>query len=297
MIRVLHCSDLHLGVPLSTLPRADLAPKRLLGAANLALRRGRRFADAHARVAALCAFAEEAGVDAVVVTGDYTALGTVEELALARRATAPLTTRRLGFATVPGNHDVYVEPGGRGGRFERAFADLLASDAPEHAVDGPWPLVRWLGDEVAVVCVDSARPNPQLWRSSGRVPPLQLAALRRVLADRRLADRFVLVATHYAPLRADGSPDRVWHGLVNADALLAAIGGRPRTALLHGHLHERFSLPATASRPPIFGAGSATDGHHQSFWVYELDATSLRAIPGAWGGTGYVIDSAAAVHV
>jgi 3',5'-cyclic AMP phosphodiesterase CpdA len=285
--RVLHVSDLHLGIPLAELPRGDFAPKRLLGAANLALRRGPRFAGAHASLAALIAFAEEHAVDAVIVTGDYTALGTVPELEAARRLVAPLTTRPLGFATVPGNHDVYVDSGVRERRFERAFAGLLDSDLPEHSVDGPWPLVRWFGDAVAVVCVNSARPNPQLWRSSGHIPPAQLAALRRVLDDARLADRFVFVATHYAPRRADGSPDRPWHGLVNADALLAAIGPRRRTALVHGHLHDRFHLPPSAAHPAVFGAGSATDAHHRTLWLYELEAAGLRAIPGSWRAGRY----------
>jgi 3',5'-cyclic AMP phosphodiesterase CpdA len=295
--RILHVSDLHLGIPLAQLPRGDLAPKRLLGAANLALRRGPRFADAHACVSALSDFVAEHAVDAVIVTGDYTALGTVPELEAARRIVAPLTARPLGFATVPGNHDVYVESGVRERRFERAFAGLLESDWPEYVADGPWPLVRWFGDAAAVVCVNSARPNPQLWRSSGYVPPLQIEALRRVLDDPRLAERFVFVATHYAPRRADGSPDRPWHGLVNADALLAAIGPRPRTVLVHGHLHDRFALAPSAAHPPVFGAGSATDAHHRTLWLYELDATGLRAIPGNWRAGRYELARDGSVRV
>jgi len=295
--RVLHVSDLHLGIPLAQLPRGDFAPKRLLGALNLALRRGPRFADAHANVASLVAFADAHDVDAVIVTGDYTALGTVPELEAARRLVAPLTTRPLGFATVPGNHDVYVDSGVRERRFERAFSAFLTSDLPDCAVDGPWPLVRWIGDAAAVVCVNSARPNPQLWRSSGHIPPTQLAALRRVLDDARLADRFVFVATHYAPRRADGSPDRRWHGLVNADALLAAIGPRPRTALVHGHLHDRFHLAPTAVHPAIFGAGSATDAHHRTFWLYTLERQRLRATPGIWRDGRYDLERDGSVHV
>ena len=292
MLRILHFSDVHLSIPVGELPTADLEPKRLLGAANLLLRRRRRFLDSREQVAALAEFAAREALDAVVCTGDYTALGTVPELALAREAIAPLTRRPLGFATVPGNHDVYVESGALEQRFERAFDGLLSSDLPDLAVDGPWPLVRLLGDDAAVVCVNSARPNPQLWRSSGQVPTAQLAALRRALDDARVSDRFVLVATHYAPFRPDGRPDKAWHGLVNADALLSAIGSRARTVLVHGHLHERFALPRTAQRPAIFCAGSATDRHHQSVWVYEVDRTSLRAYPATWSGGRYALDRA-----
>lgn len=34
-------------------------------------------------------------------------------------------------------------------------------------VDGPWPLLRLIGENLAVVGVNSARPNPLPWRSSG----------------------------------------------------------------------------------------------------------------------------------
>jgi 3',5'-cyclic AMP phosphodiesterase CpdA len=293
VLRLLHFSDLHLGAPVGELPASDLAPKRVLGAANLWLRRERRFRDAPEKIAALASLAAREQVDAVLCTGDYTALGSVAELAAARRAIAPLTARPGGFVTVPGNHDVYVETGTLERRFEQAFAGLLESDVPELAVDGSWPLVRLFGDDVAIVCVNSARPNPQLWRSSGQVPTAQLAALRRALDDARLRDRFVLVATHYAPLRADGRADAAWHGLVNGEALLAAIGPRPRTALVHGHLHRAFALAATAQRPPIFCAGSATDTHGGSCWLYELERTSLRAIPATWRAGQYVLDRAA----
>lgn len=290
MLRLLHFSDLHLGAPVRELPAADLAPKRLLGAANLLLRRQRRFRDAPEKIAALASFAERERIDAVLCTGDYTALGSVAELAAARQAIAPLITRRFGFATVPGNHDVYVESGALEQRFERAFAGLLVGDAPDLAVDGPWPLVRWLGDEAAIVCVNSARPNPQLWRASGRIPPVQLAALRRALSDVRLRDRFTVVATHHGPLRADGRADVFWHGLVNADALLAAVGPRPHTVLVHGHLHHAFALAATERRPALFCAGSATDTHGGAVWVYELERTSLRAFPATWADGRYVLD-------
>lgn len=290
MLRILHFSDVHLTVPLGELPRADRAPKRLLGAANLVLRRQRRFRDAPEKVAALATLAAQEHVDAVLCTGDYTALGTVAELALARQAIAPLTTRPLGFVTLPGNHDVYVESGALEQRFERAFDGLLGSDAPDLAVDGHWPLVRLLGADVAIVCVNSARPNPQLWRSSGQVPTSQLAALRRILDDARVRDRFVVVATHYAPFLASGRADLPWHGLVNADALLAAIGPRERTVLVHGHLHDQFVLPRTVRHPPIFCAGSATDAHYGALWIYEFERDVLRAITATWRDGRYQID-------
>src|ERR1041385_5879231 len=52
-MRVLHFSDVHVGVPLSALPLRDMLGKRLLGAANLVLRRQRLFRDAREKLGAL----------------------------------------------------------------------------------------------------------------------------------------------------------------------------------------------------------------------------------------------------
>ena len=75
-MRVLHLSDVHVSVPLGRMPWHQMANKRLLGALNLALRRGRQFAHSREKLAALAEFSVAQSVDLVIVTGDYTALGT-----------------------------------------------------------------------------------------------------------------------------------------------------------------------------------------------------------------------------
>lgn len=296
MLRVLHFSDIHVDVPWSEFPWTQMMNKRLIGAANLWLRRRRHFVDARAKLAALARFAREQEVDVVVCTGDYTALGTEPELRAARAAIEPLTRPPFAFVTVPGNHDVYLHDAVRDRRFERAFGDGLVSDWPESVVGGRFPAVRLFGDSLAVVTVDSVRPNPQPWRSSGRVPEAQLAALSRVLGEERLASRTVLVATHYAPRRRDGSRDRWLHGVENADALLHACAGHARTAVLHGHIHWRYHL-RLPGLPPTFGAGSATHAGREGVWVYRLEGVRLRAVPGCWRPDqgAYRLDEDAAV--
>lgn len=294
MIRVLHFSDVHVDVALSQMPLRDLlVPKRMLGAANLELRRRKHFKQAREKLAELARFAEREAIDLAICTGDYTALGTEPEMIAARAAIDAVTKRPLGFVTVPGNHDIYVDDAAHA-LFARVFGDLLASDLPEHAVDGPFPIVRLVGADLAVVAVNSARPNPQLWRSSGRIPDVQLAALSRVLDDPRVASRFVLLITHYAPRRADGTPDKKLHGLDNADALLALCERLPRLAILHGHIHRRYHVLGPAGQK-LFGAGSATQEHRKGVWVLELDAAGSLAIPGGWNGASYVLDRQAAV--
>ena len=97
---------------------------------------------------------------------------------------------------MPGNHDLYVGDVIREGRFEASFGETLKTELPEYSVaGGVWPWVRWLGDAVAVVGVNSARPNPPPWRSSGEIASAQLEALGALLRDPRLQRRFVFVMT------------------------------------------------------------------------------------------------------
>jgi 3',5'-cyclic AMP phosphodiesterase CpdA len=287
-MRVLHFSDVHVDVPMHDMPFGEMLNKRLVGGANLLLRRKRLFRDAREKLAALARFADEQHVDLAICTGDYTALGTGPELEAARAAIAPLTKRPRGYITVPGNHDLYMPDTLADRRFERYFGDLLGGEWPEYAC-GDFPAVRLFDDRLAVVTVNSARPNPQIRKSSGRIADDQLAALERLLADPRLSGRAVLIATHYAPRRADGSPDHVNHGLENADELLALCARVPRSAILHGHIHWRFHVRPEPG-PHLFGAGSATHAGREGFWLFDVEADHVRARPGVFRGGAYRIE-------
>jgi 3',5'-cyclic AMP phosphodiesterase CpdA len=293
MIRVLHVSDVHVDVPVWRMPLLEMLGKRAIGAANLVLRRHRHFHDAREKLASLARFALEQRVDVVICTGDYTALGTAGELEAARVAVDPLVhAGRLGFVTVPGNHDLYMPDTVRDRRFDRVFGDLLTSDLPELATADGWPRVRLFDDQLAVVSVNSARPNPQPWRSSGRIPEPQLRALGEALRDPRVAQRNVLIATHYAPRRPDGSPDKWSHGLENADELLAICAQTPRCAILHGHIHWRLHLPGP---PMLFGSGSTTHHGREGLWLFELEREGGSALPGTYRDGKYQLEPDARV--
>ncbi len=289
-MRVLHFSDVHVQIPVVHMPPRDLLSKRLLGAANLVLRRERLFRDAPEKLAALSQLAKAANVDVAICTGDYTALGTEPELKLARATIDPLVRMPLGYVTVPGNHDLYLPDALADRRFERHFGDLLKTDRADLTVDGVWPIVRLFGASVAVIAVNSARPNPHPFRSSGAVPDAQLAALARILVLPEIAKRFVFVITHYAPRRRDGSPDTAHHGLDNADELLRITSKLTHGALLHGHIHWRYHL-TSPSGLPMFGAGSATHAGREGIWVFDIEPTRVVAIGGTWSGDRYVLDT------
>ncbi len=282
-MRVLHFSDIHLHEPIGTIPLRDWLGKRLFGGANLLAGRQKSFAQAAGKVAALDTFRRDQQIDLVICTGDYTSLGTRRELRVARQAVEPLMQSPLGYIDVPGNHDIYCFDVIREGRFLESFGDNLATDLPEYGVEGePWPFVRLVGDDVAVVGVDSVRPNRLPWRSSGLIPPRQLQSLRRVLADERVRQRFVLIITHYAARLADGGPDRPHHGLVNAEEFLAICADVPRGAILCGHVHRRYVVHVDGIAAPIFCAGSTTKDGVEGLWVFDVDAAGTVATPGRW---------------
>jgi 3',5'-cyclic AMP phosphodiesterase CpdA len=253
--------------------------------------RGRRFKRALDKLEHLAEFTRRSDVDLVLFSGDFTAMGTRAEFAAARTAIEPFLGTPAGFVCVPGNHDLYTRAVLRQRRFERTFEDLLDSDLPEGAVDGPWPLVRLVGSDAAVLALNSARPNPIPWRSSGRVPQVQVDAARDLLRRPELANRFVFVVTHYAPCLWDGSPDTKNHGLVNAGELLDLVSGIPRGAVLCGHVHRTFRVRLPGVRPEIFCAGSATMHELEGFWMFDLEEGRIEARQGRWTGSGYALEA------
>jgi 3',5'-cyclic AMP phosphodiesterase CpdA len=297
-MRVLHFSDIHLPEPYRSVPLWDWFGKRAFGGVNLLFGRWRHFADAPVKLAELDRFRQEEDVDLVVFTGDYTALGTTRELHAARQAVEPFMQRRLGYVHVPGNHDIYTWDAVRKRHFLEIFGDTLATDLPEYCVQGgPWPVVRLVSDDVAVVAVNSAHPNPLPWRSSGRIPTAELQALRRIIDDERVTCRFVFVITHHAPRRHDGNPDHWYHGLANADDFLSICAGVPRGAILSGHVHRRYVVRVDGVRPPLFCAGSTTQAGAEGLWVFDVEGKAVRAMPGRWAEDRYVLDRDSAVDV
>lgn len=296
-IRILHFSDVHVQRPVFSAPPLELVGKRILAGINLWVSRGRYFAETPDKLAKLAEFARDQAVTIALCTGDYTAIGTADEHADARRhVNAIADASQLGLITVPGNHDLYMPDTLRDKRFDVHFGDVLKSDLPEYATEGAYPFVRLFDTRLAIVGVNSARPNPNPLISSGVVSEPQLEALERILVDQRLAGRFVIVMTHYGILRRDGRPDAKRHGLDNA-ADLVRICARPGVLLVHGHIHHRYYHAAQAGRPWLFCAGSATHAGREGFWLYEVEAQRVRAIPGAYEQGAYVLREAEAVVV
>ncbi len=277
-MRVLHISDLHIPAPLVGVPLAEWLGKRLVGLANHRLRRLARFKHARAIVAQLAQVAQELQVDVVLCSGDFTTMGTEVEMKVARSAIMPLIRLQKPMVAVPGNHDLYLRDSVHAQRFNRYFGDMATTDHASSCCDGLWPFVRYFGP-LAVVGINSARPNPEPWKSSGYISPAQLDALPALLKAVRARAEHTFVLTHYGIVREDGSADHPRHALDNAQELAEACGGAERVALLHGHIHRLYAA-RTENGLRTFCAGSSTQGGQGSFWMFELEPQQVTATPG-----------------
>jgi 3',5'-cyclic AMP phosphodiesterase CpdA len=289
-MRLLHFSDVHVPPDLRRVPFSDWFSKRLVGAFNLAVLRGRRFPRVRHKLERLAEFARQEDVDLALGTGDFTILGTDLELEEARWRVQPFADLPRGLVVVPGNHDRYAPDTVREERFKRHFGDLLTSDLPERAVDGPWPLVRLPARDVAVIALDSAVAHRKPWHAWGRVSDRQVLALESLLGDAALRDRFVFVLVHHAPRLVDGQPDGSNHGLRDADILLNACVSMRRGAILFGHVHRCYRVEVPGLEAALFGAGSTTMLGAEGGWMFDIEDGRGTATRVRFKGGRYALD-------
>lgn len=276
-MRFLHCSDVHITGSYAQRSLFELGWRRWPALGELTLGgRGHHYRAAKETLRRIAADATAHGAGHLIVSGDLTAYALEEEFDGAKAALEGWVEERSRCTVIPGNHDVYTPGAVRSRRFERRFGHLLQSDLPQYQREGPFPFVRLLGEEAAVVGLLSARVPKLPGFSHGWLGPAQLDALSALVTDPKVAGRGVLVVVHHAPLDKDGEPDRRMHGLRDAAELFRRIPGE-RFAVLHGHIHRRYHHPATSTRPHLFGAGSSTMEGREGYWLIDVEKGRIGA--------------------
>ena len=284
-LRILHFSDVHLPFPPGAFRTPEmLHPKRLVALANFYLRRGSKYAAAVQKLHGLNEFLRREPVDYVLFTGDSLNFGLEREFAVAApRLAETLALARRGSLAVPGNHDLYTPASLLHHR--KHFAPFFHSDLPGTATPTGYPLVRWMGDDAVAVAFNSSRPNFNFWNSSGRVPAIELDALKNLLDRPDVAGRrHVFLMSHY-PFDEAG----FFHGLRNSRALLKILHGRENLVLLHGHNHRPYTYFLPGSATPLYCAGSLSKTGGESFWLFDLFGGSLNARRGVWRNARFAI--------
>ena len=273
-MRLFHISDLHFqaDIPLSRFPM--LGWRRLVAQTEYRLLgRRKRFADVPGAVRGLLAEATAWGADHLLVSGDLTAIALPEEFEEARAALAGWSGR---MTIIPGNHDRYTPAAARQQLFERAFEKELVSDLKGSGLDGPYPIVKLVARDVALIGLTSARVPISPGFAAGWIGKAQRQRLAELLKAPELRDRMIFVACHHAPYKASGASDRKSHGLLDASQLLAVLKEGKVAGLGHGHIHKRYRVDKPG-QPPVFCAGSSTERGHRGFFRYELGEGSLTA--------------------
>lgn len=286
-LRILHFSDIHVGMPTRHLKWHKLLSKRSIGALHLIRGRAKYFESVEMKMKALAKFKEKNDIDIVINSGDYTALGLKEELQFAKKIVSPLMRPVDHYITVPGNHDIYVSHKKSQKQFSKEFASVLHSDLPQYAIEGHWPLVRLVNNDLAIIAINSARAHIFPWISSGFISNKQLESLEQILQDEKLKNRFVFIVTHYAVRLANGEDDTKLHGLTNAREFLSACKDIKAGAILSGHIHHTYMVQPQEINIPIYCAGSATMEGREGGWIYEFDGVDIRSTPLKWDGKRY----------
>lgn len=282
-LRLAHFSDIHVTESPDRIRWRDLLSKRVIGWVNLRFSgRSGALRGALQVTRALVRDLQELEPDHILTTGDHTGLSLPPEFEAAREALGPLL-EMTNVTSIPGNHDVYVKSALRERLYEQWFGEWTRSDlAPEDfpAADRdayPYPLVRLIGEELALLCLRDVRPCA-FYDSSGRVPASQLRVLEHILALPRIRTRVKVLALHYGLVRADRSADARLHGLRNARDVLRIASAGGVAMVVHGHLHGRFvHRQGEAVSMAIANPGAlAYAGRSMAYHVYAIERDRIE---------------------
>lgn len=273
MTRILFCSDVHFPLSRGAVRAADLLhPKRLAGWLNYRFNRSWRHAYALDAWSAMQDFARTQKVDRILFTGDATNFGTSGEITAARKHFAELETLEIPITWMAGNHDLYIPE--KNPCWQQSFPGW----APDAEDPGPSLYRLDLSGEILLIGLTSARPNPQIWRSSGRIPDEQLTALARLLRQPEMTRKLLLIASHYPLNGPGGRPESSLRALDNASELRGILRGLERVVYLHGHIHKPFVIHQEG-HPLSICAGSLSRRGQESLWLLEVSERSIRALP------------------
>jgi len=278
IVRLGHISDLHLSER-SRYPRSGFTAKDC-----------ERYSAKLAR--GLLEALHEVGVDHLVVTGDVTLSGEAREFERAAELLEAFSAARK-LTVVPGNHDLWTEDSVATGRFLRA----LGPDGRGMRKAAPsYPHVVPLGDDAALIALDSARFGEDPLSTPGRLGSEQIRAARVLVREHHKAGRAALLAFHHhvvlppERVRSDALVARM--PLADADQVVRLVAELPVAAVLHGHRHTAFrvDLPGVAGPTPVLCAGSGSRTSDEPVrraraYVYEIDRTGIRSVEALVAGT------------
>ena len=269
---IIHISDLHF----HSYPQkfSDCNAKRILGAANLFVRRAREFPIKRAKL--LVERIQKMDWDHLVISGDITQLSLEREFSLAREILDPLLVKTERVTVIPGNHDRYVYQQHGTDLFTKYFGDFFGTNELHVSkINQEWVLVGW----------DSAHPND--WRTAaGTVKSSTIRATEKLIESFSDQTNFIVV-NHYPLTFPEEWKFERSHELYNLVPVRNWILQNPQIRLyLHGHIHLNWChrLPRD-SAPELLLVNSAAScsklhtGQSSSFHQIVLEDSNVKVNP------------------
>lgn len=231
-------------------------------------------------------------MDHLVVTGDLTLSGEAKEFERAAELLAPFAEAGK-LTVVPGNHDLWTADSVETGRFLRA----LGPDGKGMRKAAPsYPHLVPLGDDAALIALDSARHGDDPWTTPGRLGSEQIRAARALVREQVQGGRAAVLAFHHhvvlPPERVPSDALVARMPLADADQVVRLVAELPVAAVLHGHRHTAFrvDLPGVSGPTPVLCSGSASRVADEPVrraraYVYEIDRTGVRSVEALVAGT------------
>ena len=221
-------------------------------------------------------FAEVAGeVDAILLAGDLTTHGEVEQGEILADAVRPLDVPVI---AVLGNHDLHVNR-------PRELIEVVEA-AGVTVLDRSWKVIDFDGCELGIAGVKGfvgGFPGSHL-------PDFGEPSLRAIYAEtgeeaaaldeglRAIANCPYRVALlHYSPATEtlEGEPREIWT-MLGTDRLAAPIREHEPDLALHGHAHAG-SFEGSLGGVPVYNVSVPVMG--RDFWVFELTARRRPVAP------------------
>jgi len=259
-VRLIHITDPHLTEPphwRQLFGRSHFG-KRFLGYASWS--RNRRHLMRREWLQELVAEVQARSPDQILLTGDLTQIGTIEEIRAARvwlEALGP--PERVSF--VPGNHDTYAADSWA--NLSREWGDYL----PGGGTDG-FPTVRKLAD-VALFGLSSAVPTRPI-SACGLLGEDQIARLSTALESEAAAVN--ILALHHPPLPG---MIKFRKRLRDAARLEAVLQAAPVDVMIYGHRHRNLATERLGARAYCTAPASAEAAAFRQFDI-EADGNGCR---------------------
>jgi len=247
MATIAHLSDLHL-LEDSYANRA-FGPRARLSYLSFGRRldpeeRRRRAANALEEVQAR-------SVDHLIITGDLTEDGHMEQFEVLAELLADSRIPPERVTLVPGNHDAYIDGG--------ALADAMKGPLQPYAETSSIAAALRFRD-VTIVPVSTAFHQSPL-RSAGAIAPPELESLAGIAKDPCLDGRPLVFAQHHAP-GCLFNPLLQWIDGLSEHSVLSDLFKRcPHLHVMHGHTHHETDRTLRNDEAPrVFSAEAVVDG-------------------------------------